>query len=208
MTSSLCIQFMAAKLKLPITKKESPSKQIDELIFSLYQVQLDRVLISILLQPLRKEATPSVILKITTISWNSFFCQNRDRSSLVDRSKTGVIVFEKRKFNVNVWLTSFHNIFFTKLIHASSSATRHFLKTGSSQIMMNISEHGNFLNSLRFILWVTFQTSFFTLFIHVMYICSLVYRPIRVNSVSGARWLASSEVIIKHNRFQRRGVKL
>ena len=83
---------MAAKLKLPITKKESPSKQIDELIFSLYQVQLDRVLISILLQPLRKEATPSVILKITTISWNSFFSQNRDRSSLVDKSKTGVIV--------------------------------------------------------------------------------------------------------------------
>ena len=83
---------MAAKLKLLITKKESPSKQIDELIFSLYQVQLDRVLISILLQPLRKETTPSVILKITTISWNSFFSQNRDRSSLVDRSKTGVIV--------------------------------------------------------------------------------------------------------------------
>ena len=61
---------MAAKLKLPITKKESPSKQIDESIFSLYQVQLDRVLISILLQPLRKETTPSVILKITTISLN------------------------------------------------------------------------------------------------------------------------------------------
>ena len=83
---------MAAKLKLPITKKESPSKQIDESIFSLYQVQLDRVLISILLQPLRKETTPSVILKITTISLNSFFSQNRDRSSQVDISKTGVIV--------------------------------------------------------------------------------------------------------------------
>ena len=177
--------------------KQSPSKQIDELILSLYQVQLDGVLISTLLQPLKKETTPCVIFKIATISWNSFFSQNRDRSSLVDRNKTGVLVFEKRKFNVNVWLTSFHNIFFTKLIHASSSATRHFRKTGSSQIMMNISEHGNFLNSLRFILWVTFETSFFTLFIHIMYICSLVYRPIRVNSVFLARWLASSEVIIQ-----------
>ena len=64
---------MAAKLKLPIIKKEIPSKQIDELILSLYQVQLRRVLTSILLQPLKEETTPSVILKITTISWNSFF---------------------------------------------------------------------------------------------------------------------------------------
>ena len=36
-----------------------------------------------------------------------------------------------------------------KIIHAPLSATHHFLKTGSSQIMMNISEHGNFSNSLR-----------------------------------------------------------
>ena len=90
------------KLKLPITKKQSPSKQIDELILSIHQVQLDRVLISTLLQPLKKETTPCLILKIATVSWNSFFSQNRDRSSLVNRNKTGVIVFENRKFNVNV----------------------------------------------------------------------------------------------------------
>ena len=81
---------MAAKLKLPITKKESPSKQIDELIFSIYQVQLDRVFN--FTSTFKKGNAPSVILKITTISWNSFFSQNRDRSSLVDKSKTGVIV--------------------------------------------------------------------------------------------------------------------
>ena len=40
----------------------------------------------------RKQMASSVTLKISAISLNSFFSQNRDRSSLVNRSKTGVIV--------------------------------------------------------------------------------------------------------------------
>ena len=94
--------FMAAKLKLPITKKGSPSKQIDELILSIYQVQLRRVLISIFLRPSKKETAPSVISKITTISLNSFFSQNRDGSFLVNRSKTGVIVNLRRGYLTSV----------------------------------------------------------------------------------------------------------
>ena len=40
----------------------------------------------------RKEMVSSVTLKINVIPLNSFFFQNRDRSTLVNRSKTGVIV--------------------------------------------------------------------------------------------------------------------
>ena len=125
----------------------------------------------------RKEMVSSVTLKINVIPLNSFFFQNRDRSTLVNRSKTGVIVNVRqenltsmcdwRPFTISfLWKSSMH------LQVPLAIFSRH---AGSSQIMMNISEHGNFLTSLRFILWVIYKTSFFALFIHIMYICSLVY---------------------------------
>ena len=59
---------MIAKFKLPISKEGStPKKEIDELILSLYPVQIRRVLIPILPEPSQRETAPSVILKITTI---------------------------------------------------------------------------------------------------------------------------------------------
>ena len=57
--------------KLPISKEGSTlKKEIDELILSLYPVQIRRVLISILPEPSQRETAPSVILKITTIFLN------------------------------------------------------------------------------------------------------------------------------------------
>ena len=69
---------MVATLNLPITKRENRQKYIDALIFSLYPVQLRRVLISISLPPSKKEAASSVILKIITISLNSFSSQESE----------------------------------------------------------------------------------------------------------------------------------
>ena len=72
----------------------------------------------------------------------------RNRSSLVNRSKTSVIV-NLRQGN----LTSMPDLRpFTQSFYKNHLCTFKSHSIGSSQIMMNISEHGNFSNSVRFCL--------------------------------------------------------
>ena len=105
-----------------------------------------------------------------------FSIETRDRSSLVNRSKSGVVV-NLRQGNLTS-MCDWHRFTISFLWKSSMHLQvplAIFFKTTSGQIMMNISEHGNYSNSLRFIFWVIYQTSLLALFIRIMYICSLVY---------------------------------
>ena len=69
----------------------------------------------------------------------------RNRSSLVNESKTGVLANLKlgNLTSMRDWRP------FTQSFHKNHPCTSKCHSTGSSQIMMNISEHGNFSNSVR-----------------------------------------------------------